>query len=682
VRIGLAGQDMTNDLDATANSEADDQDKVLQQALDANTAVDVQDDVDLSPLLHAAARAGDRDKVQQALDANVAVDVRDDWGLSPLHNAAIAGHAEVLSLLLDRNAGLDASSQRGQTALHMAASEGKDAAVDLLIRRRADVALPTAHGILPLELASKSGRAGCEGLLRQEATRRLKNADRDLQDLQERVRRAEKARGLLESQLLGEPEERESRTDGGSVAPEGKASPAGSAAAEAIEGAARAKQKVSDLGAGYWQRTEAYLTQVRLRGQAVLLSSFTRAMPNWSPDGSTDSFTWSGELCLYNPLPQPHSEDTELWEAQERLAMVASEKQRRREASNRSTQQAAEEDAELEDEILGMVMDQALDEGTGHSQAYWDELVEPLTAPDGCWDWTKVEVRALKPNQFRHRPEVNTAVYAVDETGDSEECAIVFQAGDVIGPLGGVLRRKSSYMMEHYGSHSCFFYDPWSQELQERIQIAELKTEALLLDFSSASNRLMYIRDIQEDPLGLSELLPAPVRHDSAYATSEVSFQSSLEEPPVSPSAAATSIFQARKPMPRVRSRPGSPARTDTKEGAISKVSDEDAASSSHESDTYEANTEIVEVRVHGWPYAFIVARRDIQADEELTLDRGEEFWEGQRAALERYKSLLAVAEELEIGVQKPEDQQTEEKPQASFGPRKPRKRATSKEKM
>eukprot|EP00930_Biecheleria_cincta_P023152 TRINITY_DN1675_c1_g1_i1.p1 TRINITY_DN1675_c1_g1~~TRINITY_DN1675_c1_g1_i1.p1 ORF type:complete len:676 (+),score=161.93 TRINITY_DN1675_c1_g1_i1:117-2144(+) len=671
-----------NELPAAANSEAGDQDKV-QQALDANGAVDVQDDVDLSSLLHAAARAGDREKVLQALDAKVAVNVRDDWGLSPLHNAAIAGHAEVLSLLLDRNAGLDASSQRGQTALHMAASEGKDAAVDLLIRRRADVALPSAHGILPLELASRSGSAVCEDLIRQEATRRLKNADRDLQDLQERVCRAEKARGLLESQLLGEPEERESRTDGGSVAPEGKASPVGSAAAEAIEGAARAKQKVTDLGAGYWQRTEAFLTQVRLRGQAVLLSSFTRAMPDWSPDGSTDSFPWSGELCLYSPLPQPDPEDTELWEAQERLTMVAREKQRRREASNRSTQRAAEEDAALEDEILGMVMDQALDEGMGHSQAAWDELVEKLTAPDGCWDWTKVEVRALKPNQFRNRPEVNTAVYAVDDTGGDEEDKIVFQAGDVIGPLGGVLRRKSRYMMEHYGSHSWFFHDPWSQELQERIQIAELKTEPLLLDFSSASNRLMYIRDIREDPFGLCELLPPPARYDAAYANSEVSFHSSIDEPPASPSA-GTVLFQPRKPMPRVRSRPGSPARTNTKEGSVARISEEDAASSAHETDTYEANTQIVEVRVHGWPYAFVVARRDIQADEELTIDRGEEFWAGQCAALARYKSLLAVAEELQMGVQKPEQQQqqqTEEKPQASFGPRQPRKRATSKEK-
>lgn len=635
--------------------------------------------------LHAAARAGHRDKVQQALDADVAVDVQDDWGLSPLHNAAIAGHAEVLSLLLDRNAGLDDSSQRGQTALHLAASEGKDAAVDLLIRRRSDVALPTAHGILPLELASKSGSAGCEELIRQEATRRLKNADRDLQELQERLRRAEKARGLLESQLLGEPEERESRTDGGSVAPEGKASPAGSAAAEAIEESARAKQVVTDLGAGYWQRVASYLTQVRRSGQAVLLSSFTRAMPNWSPDGSTDSFPWSGELCLYSPLPQPDPEDAELWEAQERLAMVASEKQRRREASSqRSTQRAAEEDAALEDEILGMVMDQALDEGTGHSQAVWDELVEKLSASDGCWDWTKVEVRALKPNQFRNRPEVNTAVYAVDDTGGGEEDPIVFQAGDVIGPLGGVLRRKSRYMAEHYGSHSWFFHDPWVQELRERIQIAELKTEPLLLDFSSTSNRLMYIRDIQEDPLGLSDLLPTPVRGDTAYATGTSeggSFHSSLveREPPASPSGGTLS-FPARKPMPRVRSRPGSPARVDTKEGSVLQMPEADAASSAHETDSYQANTQIVEVRVHGWPYAFVTARRDIHAEEELTMDRGEEFWQGQRAALERYKHLLALAEELHMGVHRSE-QQIEEKPQASFGPRQPRPRATSKEK-
>jgi len=74
-----------------------------------------------------------------------------------------------------------------------------------------------------------------------------------------------------------------------------------------------------------------------------------------------------------------------------------------------------------------------------------------------------------------------------------------------------------------------------------------------------------------------------------------------------------------------------------------------------------------------------VTATRDINAGEELIIDRGVEFWQGQRAALERYTQLLAVAEELQMGVQKPE--QIEEKPAVSFGKRKPRPRISSKQK-
>lgn len=46
---------------------------------------------------------------------------------------------------------------------------------------------------------------------------------------------------------------------------------------------------------------------------------------------------------------------------------------------------------------------------------------------------------------------------APPEPGDAEEAeppapVVVFEVGDVVGPLGGMLRRKKRYMAQHYGA--------------------------------------------------------------------------------------------------------------------------------------------------------------------------------------------------------------------------------------
>lgn len=58
---------------------------------------------------------------------------------------------------------------------------------------------------------------------------------------------------------------------------------------------------------------------------------------------------------------------------------------------------------------------------------------------------------------------VSPGVFAVGEEpvppepGDAEEAeppapVVVFEVGDVVGPLGGMLRRKKRYMAQHYGA--------------------------------------------------------------------------------------------------------------------------------------------------------------------------------------------------------------------------------------
>ncbi|CAL1140086.1 unnamed protein product [Cladocopium goreaui] len=100
--------------------------------------------------------------------------------------AAVAGCANVIAVLLDYRASVDGCSRSGQlaagergcaprqTALHFAAREGREAA-----------------------LAS----GGCALLIRQEACRRIKVVEDDIECLQDRLTRAVAAKELLELQL-------------------------------------------------------------------------------------------------------------------------------------------------------------------------------------------------------------------------------------------------------------------------------------------------------------------------------------------------------------------------------------------------------------------------------------------------------------------------------------------------
>ncbi|CAL1149878.1 unnamed protein product [Cladocopium goreaui] len=343
-----------------------------------------------------------------------------------------------------------------------------------------------------------------------------------------------------------------------------------------------------------------------------------------------------------------------------------------------------------------MALELALDEKTGKRPEEWEELVSSLNASGSTWDWSKVEVRKVQP-RVGASVYVSPGVFAVGEEpvppappepGDAEEAeppappapVVVFEVGDVVGPLGGMLRRKKRYMAQHYGDELWFFHDPLAHELPLRIQSTELRTEAMVLDMSGeGSNRLRYLRDQRADPLDMSQVLPQSYEDVVAMtdvSTSDVALwpkrsamqrinSRSLPQETPSPSATAASLPGLLSPS---SARPDSPKTlTSTMSSVVEALP------------PLEANCKIVDVHVQGWPYSFVVATATIYKDEELLIDRGEEFWERQRSVLERLRVLAPGLEEILTGVTLPEPLPPD--PAGAFPPRAPHTRPSSKPK-
>src|SRR5690606_12871538 len=106
-----------------------------------------------SPPLLAAAGGDDDDVAGEALllRHKAKVDARDARGRSALHEAALAGHVEIMAALLDARADADARDAGGRSPLHEAASGGHLAALDLLVEQ-ADVHAVDGEGRNALHL--------------------------------------------------------------------------------------------------------------------------------------------------------------------------------------------------------------------------------------------------------------------------------------------------------------------------------------------------------------------------------------------------------------------------------------------------------------------------------------------------------------------------------------------------
>ncbi len=90
--------------------------------------------------LYYAARLGFRDLAEHLI-AEHPEHVNAEGGVeeTPMHAAASAGHANILSLLIERSADLNARAMNGDTPLHRASWKGKLEAGKLLLNRGADI---------------------------------------------------------------------------------------------------------------------------------------------------------------------------------------------------------------------------------------------------------------------------------------------------------------------------------------------------------------------------------------------------------------------------------------------------------------------------------------------------------------------------------------------------------------
>ncbi len=90
--------------------------------------------------IHDAAKRGDLARVRELIESDPAqVNSRDGNGSVPLHQAAIGGHLEIVSMLLDRKAEIDLADNQGSTPLHAACMRFQPAVARLLIERGARI---------------------------------------------------------------------------------------------------------------------------------------------------------------------------------------------------------------------------------------------------------------------------------------------------------------------------------------------------------------------------------------------------------------------------------------------------------------------------------------------------------------------------------------------------------------
>jgi uncharacterized protein len=100
------------------------------------------------------------------------LEARGDNGEGPLHDAALGGSPEVITLLLDHGAAIDAPDREsGATPLMIAASLGRAGAVAVLLRRGANPQLRDHAGHTALDRAREAQNNDVVKLLKAQRAR-------------------------------------------------------------------------------------------------------------------------------------------------------------------------------------------------------------------------------------------------------------------------------------------------------------------------------------------------------------------------------------------------------------------------------------------------------------------------------------------------------------------------------
>jgi hypothetical protein len=122
--------------------------------------------------LYYAARFGFRDLVEhQIAEHPEHVNARGGYENTPLHVAARAGHADILSLLLDHGADMGGQGVYGQSPLHRTSRGEKLEVLNYLLDRDADINAQDNDGWTPLHLAAFGGAVECARMLLERGPR-------------------------------------------------------------------------------------------------------------------------------------------------------------------------------------------------------------------------------------------------------------------------------------------------------------------------------------------------------------------------------------------------------------------------------------------------------------------------------------------------------------------------------
>jgi len=390
----------------------------------------------------------------------------------------------------------------------------------------------------------------------------------------------------------------------------------------------KAKGKPVGPAVEYWRTMTKAMSDARKTGEEAMKRSYLRELPS---QNECDPFPWTGTCIREQTLAHPDPDDEDFVKGYQWLQQVALE------IKHKSKEKAPRKMEDCGEDYIAQLRDKAMIEGTGKTQADWDIFVVSMQEQNSPWDFSSIQVRQVPHKREGLSRAGVFATVSLQQKADGVET--VFNVGDVIGPLGGVLRRRSRYEAMYYADRKWILHDPACYELSLRIQTTELKLETLCLDLKSngclSRNRLAYLADSRPDPLYLRAVLQ------------------------MEPEAGPRSVLPPRNRMPRPRSRPGSPESPGgrTKDLTAMPITAQTMQAAPDDKGTG-ANVKRAEVLVDGYPHVFVIATKDIKVNEELVVDHGEDYWASQRAMLTRLLEIGRLGHETVVRVNRDEGEQ------------------------